>query len=68
MHDTLTENDTNLGGELKILKGDVKLFLEHIEAVKKTADNVKEKAIRRMAMYETRQELHKEQIKELREK
>eukprot|EP00971_Amphidinium_carterae_P071695 1418025-Amphidinium_carterae.1 len=66
MYEKLNENDTNLGGELNILKEDVKIFLGQIEAVKQIADNVKEKALGRMASYETQQRLHQEQIKDLR--
>eukprot|EP00971_Amphidinium_carterae_P214001 4246943-Amphidinium_carterae.1 len=62
VYDKLNENDTNLSGQLNILKEDVSLFIGQINDVKAAADNLMKKTIERMAIYETKQELHTEQI------
>eukprot|EP00971_Amphidinium_carterae_P343455 6483209-Amphidinium_carterae.1 len=62
IYEKLNENDTTLGGQLGILKEDVKVFFEQIDNVKKAADHVKAQIVERMAVYETHQLQQQEQI------
>eukprot|EP00971_Amphidinium_carterae_P335889 6471978-Amphidinium_carterae.1 len=62
VYERLNENDTNLGGQLNILKEDVKLFMAQLDDVKIAADHVKNQTIERLAVYETHQQQQKEQI------
>eukprot|EP00971_Amphidinium_carterae_P166875 3307042-Amphidinium_carterae.1 len=65
VYERLNENDTNLGGQLNILKEDVKLFMAQLDDVQIAADHVKNQTIERMAVYETQQQQQKEQIEAL---
>eukprot|EP00971_Amphidinium_carterae_P161062 3193595-Amphidinium_carterae.1 len=65
IYEKLNENDTNLGGQLNIIKEDVNLFMDQLDEVKIAADHVKNQTIERMAVYETHQQQQQEQIEAL---
>eukprot|EP00971_Amphidinium_carterae_P211437 4195262-Amphidinium_carterae.1 len=65
VYEKLNENDTTLGGQLGILREDVNHFIDQIDNVKMAADHVKTQTVERMAVYETHQLQHQEQIEAL---